>query len=100
MGKLNYENIPYHPDKSSRWDLPAGTYHFNPDAKADGKTGVLIISCPYGTKEKPHIATLPHEVKKDGTVNPSIVCPHEGCTWHVWGKLLGWQWGHRKDTGE
>lgn len=92
---VTYENIPLHPEKGSRWDLPPGTYHFNPDARDNGTIGVLIVSCPRGTKEEMHIATLPHGVKEDGTVHPSIVCPYEGCTWHVWGRLLGWQWGER-----
>ena len=31
-----------------------------------------------------------HEIADDGTVNPSILCPHDGCGWHVWGRLEGW----------
>jgi hypothetical protein len=92
------ENIPLHAERSSRWDLPSGTYHFNPDATYDGKkVGILLFHCPNGTKENNHIANLPHEIKADGTVHPSIVCPHKGCSYHVMGKLMGWQWGHRPD---
>lgn len=29
-----------------------------------------------------------HVVDRAGVVSPSIVCPHEGCSWHVWGTLL------------
>ncbi len=31
-----------------------------------------------------------HQIAADGTVHPSIVCPHAGCSWHVWGRLDGW----------
>lgn len=34
-----------------------------------------------------------HDIKEDGTVSPSIVCPYEkeyGCKFHDWGKLAGW----------
>ena len=101
MNKTNYENIPLHPHMDSRWDLPTGTYYYNPNAMSDGKkVGLLLISCPRGKEGDLHVATLPHEVKEDGTVNPSIVCPYEGCDWHIFGQLLGWQWGHRPDQGK
>ncbi len=31
-----------------------------------------------------------HVIGGEGTVTPSILCPHCGDGWHVWGKLLGW----------
>ena len=31
-----------------------------------------------------------HEITADGTVTPSLVCPMEGCSWHVHIKLDGW----------
>jgi len=31
-----------------------------------------------------------HQIAADGTVTPSLVCPHEPCTWHVMAKLAGW----------
>lgn len=39
-----------------------------------------------------HTCTLTeHEIADDGTVTPSLVCPYEGCTWHEFVKLEGWQ---------
>lgn len=35
-------------------------------------------------------STLRHSIADDGTVSPSLVCPH-GCGWHVWGCLEGWR---------
>lgn len=26
----------------------------------------------------------------DGMVNPSLVCPEDGCDWHVFVRLVGW----------
>lgn len=34
--------------------------------------------------------TRGHDIAKDGVVSPSVVCPHNGCTWHVMAKLDGW----------
>lgn len=64
------ESIAAHPD-----DL---TVDGEPRAKA-------IVACPAR-----HRATLRHEVAADGTVRPSLVCPREGCDWHVFGRLEGW----------
>jgi hypothetical protein len=35
--------------------------------------------------------TRGHTIADDGTVMPSVVCPHQGCTWHVWVRLLDWK---------
>lgn len=80
-------------ERESRWDLPALTYHYNQNATSDDIKGVITIACPKG-----HVATLPHQIMEDGTVEPSIVCPYSECDWHVWAKLLDWTWGHRPDT--
>lgn len=41
-----------------------------------------------------HIGSLSnHEIAEDGTVTPSVVCPHEGCNFHEFIKLEGWQDG-------
>jgi hypothetical protein len=34
-----------------------------------------------------------HAVAPDGTVSPSVVCPHAGCKWHVHLRLDGWTYG-------
>lgn len=50
-----------------------------------------MIKCTQG-----HTAFLTqHEIQEDGTVDPSIVCPDDGCNWHIWGRLDGWDQGHR-----
>jgi len=46
-----------------------------------------LFCCPRG-----HIGTLSdHEIGLDGTVSPSVVCPHEGCDFHEFIKLEGWK---------
>ena len=32
-----------------------------------------------------------HEIRPDGTVNPSVVCPGEGCDFHAFIRLEGWK---------
>ena len=62
--------------------------------KADG-TRSATMACPNG-----HEATLTdHEIREDGTVMlphigevlPSVVCPYEGCTFHDYVQLEGWE---------
>lgn len=44
------------------------------------------LRCPSG-----HIGGLGgHEIAADGKVTPSVICPHEGCGWHVSVRLMGW----------
>lgn len=31
-----------------------------------------------------------HRIAEDGSVMPSVVCPHAGCGWHVFVRLVGW----------
>lgn len=47
--------------------------------------GVVTISCPNCGR----IGALDHHVKADGTVSPSLVCPHH-CGFHRQGRLEGW----------
>lgn len=62
---------------------------------------VVIIQCPRCEQES-CLCSLKgplrdghsgHSVNAEGEVNPSIVCPHSGCDWHVWGILEGWDRG-------
>lgn len=39
------------------------------------------------------IALCNHTIAADGTVSPSVVCPHPGCGWHVFLRLDGWPAG-------
>ncbi len=32
-----------------------------------------------------------HEIRPDGTVSPSVVCPGEGCDFHAFIRLGGWK---------
>ena len=44
------------------------------------------LRCPDG-----HIGSLgSHSIANDGVVTPSVICPHEGCTWHATIKLNNW----------
>ena len=45
------------------------------------------VTCANG-----HTCTLTdHTIKEDGSVSPSLVWPYDGCDWHEWVKLEGWQ---------
>lgn len=35
-------------------------------------------------------ALVDHDIGDDGTVTPSVVCPHLGCAFHEFIKLDGW----------
>lgn len=52
------------------------------------KDGKVAIACGNG-----HMAFLDpeHQIADDGSVTPSLGCPEEGCDWHVFGKLVGWE---------
>jgi hypothetical protein len=38
---------------------------------------------------------IDHEITETGDVNPSVGCPTEVCSWHVYVTLAGWSGGHR-----
>lgn len=61
---------------SPHWQL--GTF--------EDETGV-IFTCPNG-----HGAWLMmHSIASDGRVNPSCICPKEGCDFHRWIRLENWE---------
>ena len=61
-----------------------GTWHGA--RKGDGTLSASVC-CPKCKR----IATLSdHEIKVGGIVVPSVVCPRDGCDWHVFGQLKGW----------
>jgi hypothetical protein len=72
------------------------TIPYNPDLKPGTWTGgktptgrTALFCCTNG-----HIGSLSdHEILPDGTVNPSVVCPHEGCNFHEFIKLEDWSNG-------
>ncbi len=56
------------------------------DFGPQGKTAAFI--CP----KCGNLAMLiDHKIAPDGTVTPSVVCPHEGCTFHEFIRLEGWE---------
>lgn len=49
----------------------------------------VITRCANG-----HIGSLDnHRISPDGTVSPSVVCQHEGCTFHEFIRLEDWKGG-------
>lgn len=46
----------------------------------------VIVCCPRCGLE----STLAHEVRTNGDVEPSAVCPHEGCNFHEFIRLEDW----------
>ncbi len=59
-----------------------GTWH------RDLRTGVVSLSCPACGK----LGSLKdHTIRADGSVYPSVVCPHETCGFHAYLTLRGWK---------
>ncbi len=59
------------------------TWHFEYDHK--GKLQPDVV-CANG-----HEASITeHTIASDGTINPSLDCPADGCDFHDHGKLDGW----------
>lgn len=57
--------------------------------RVDKETVSASITCPAG-----HHGTLTdHEIRDDGTVHPSVVCPHKDppCSFHANIQLDGWK---------
>ena len=62
-----------------------GTWRFW-DSGPRGKTAAFV--CPIcGTLAM----LIDHEIAPDGTVTPSVVCPTEGCDFHEFVRLEGWE---------
>ena len=52
-----------------------------------GKARTAFFRCP----SCQNIAPLEHEIAADGAVTPPVVCPYEGCEFHEFIRLEGWQ---------
>lgn len=65
-----------------RYDIPPG--HWIP-VTLDGRKTAIVACALCGQH-----AYLCHEIAADGTLSPSLVCPADGCAWHVFAKLDGW----------
>jgi len=82
-------------------EAPPGTW-WRSDRVIDTPKGrqveasVISIKCPECRKTSSLqilvVGTTPvgHAISEDGTVTPSIVCPHRPCSWHIHGRLMGW----------
>ena len=73
--------IKYDSDKTQ----PPNSWWIN---KLPGRNQV-ITRCANG-----HIGSLDdHSISPDGTVSPSVVCQHDGCTFHEYIRLEDWPKG-------
>ncbi len=50
-----------------------------------------IISASIVCSEGHYGIITHHTIKDDGGVSPSVVCPEEGCKFHAFIKLEGWE---------
>lgn len=73
--------IPLAPS-NRREDMPAGSWRL----VMWGDDRSFIISCPKCGLE----ACANHSIEPNGDVNPSVVCPHDGCDFHEFVTLEGW----------
>lgn len=79
------------PENVERDLCRAGPWWWGFNAPAGEPPAAPLLRCPQG-----HMARLTsHQIAANGAVSPSIVCPEEGCSWHVWGRLEGWAIGPR-----
>lgn len=67
-----------------RWNGPKGSWF---PIKREGGEKSAMLNCPSCGK----FAGLSHEIKPDGTVHPSVVCPYDECNFHDFIRLLDWE---------
>lgn len=71
-------------------------YPFDPDYKPGTWKGLKLAeggrSASFTCPECHQLASLTdHTIEADGRVTPSVVCPTDGCTFHQFIQLEGWQ---------
>jgi len=76
----------------NRYDQPKGSWC---RVGYDGDLYVIRLKCAECGQcsvlsKSPAFGNPGHEIRADGAVRPSIVCPVKGCTWHIWGRLEDW----------
>lgn len=59
---------------------------WGPGKKEDGSITALV-KCPGCGR---HASLSAHEIRHDGSVFPSLVCPYDGCEFHEFVKLEDW----------
>lgn len=88
---------PITPAGWKRGEQPPGTWYPYPlgphpmpgERMHEGRRVMVYVCCP----ECRRIQTLSsrvHRIADTGEVRPSLVCPHDGCAWHVFVRLDGW----------
>lgn len=61
-----------------------------PSWEALDATSAIVI-CPNGHNCAIGVPGITrHTIASDGTVNPSVVCPEDGCGFHEFVRLEGW----------
>jgi hypothetical protein len=57
---------------------------------------LALCTCAHGHTTR--MTGTVHQVATDGTVTPSYVCPVQGCTFHDWVRLVGFDGKHVYDV--
>lgn len=74
MSGIEHDQNLSKPNTWARWEYQSGRV-------------CVVTRCANG-----HIGSLDdHTIASDGTVSPSVVCQHEGCTYHEFIQLVGWE---------
>ena len=80
MAKRRFTKAPANQDYPNKGEWCWITIHSKPPKRE------VAIGCP----ECGCHAGLQHKIDDQGVVTPSLVCPHDPCTFHEWGILEGW----------
>lgn len=59
---------------------------------------MALVTCSQGHTSRMTVRI--HAVADDGTVSPSYVCPIDGCAFHDFVRLDGWQGRHATHEGK
>jgi len=78
-------------DYAPRWLKEDGFYACQSDKD--------LALCTCANQHTTRLVLTTHAVSADGTVTPSYVCPCQGCTFHEWVQLVGWDPNHVYEVG-
>lgn len=91
------------PEPALRLGMPRGSYHCRRATEIESKFAqrcahpvgdalVYVEVCCPACGVHLMLSRENHAIAADGTITPSLVCSnaHDGCTWHVYGRLEGW----------
>lgn len=79
--------IPY--DETHIDEAPAWWPYLYQTQDGDWRASTYV-RCGHGHVSRLDIGGM-HELRHDGVVTPSLVCPVDGCDWHENVKLVAWQ---------